>query len=154
MRTVKLREMTPSKATSSRKLQRRLNVKDLSDLPRGLTYLEARSVRAPTLKDYQARISQFEDWMGMNPVLFSDLQELDNRLLEYLEQLFEVGKGIDQTIRVVAAVQFLTLPRTSRALKGWTHAAPPQQRMPIPLEALGAIIGSSSATYGQASAPC
>ena len=35
----------------------------------------------------------------------------------------------------------LHIPRTARALKGWHHAAPPQQRMPVPIQVVGAIIG-------------
>lgn len=34
-----------------------------------------------------------------------------------------------------------SLPRTVRALKGWSLAAPGQQRLPLPIEVLGAIMG-------------
>ena len=68
-----------------------------------------------------------------------------------MQDLFDNGEGIDSGLRVHAAVRFFkptlgkagsgTLPRSLRALKGWRNAAPPLQRMPLPLEAFGTILG-------------
>ena len=72
--------------------------------------------------------------------------------MEYIQELFNAGLGIDQGVRIHAAVRFFrpglgkpsagSLPRTMRALKGWGLAAPGQQRLPLPVEVLGAIMGN------------
>ncbi|CAE7247208.1 unnamed protein product [Symbiodinium sp. CCMP2592] len=104
-----------------------------------------------TLTDYTNRLKAFAAWLGEDPLLIMTVHLLDNLLIGYLEELFDMGKGIDSGIRIVAAIKFFhphvgkgtlgALPRAARALKGWQLAAPPQQRLPIPAEALGAIIG-------------
>ena len=110
----------------------------------GLSYLETRSVRPATLVDYQRRLHALTVWLGFNPVLMLNLVILDSLMVDYLEDLFDMGKGIDSGIRAIAALRFFhpligrgqvgILTRAARALKGWHAAAPPLQRMPIPLE--------------------
>ncbi len=69
----------------------------------------------------------------------------------YLDKMFWEGLGLDGASHLIAAITFFatevsrlgefSLPRATRALKGWSLAAPPLQRLPLPLEALGLILG-------------
>ena len=137
--------------TLARKASRHAAAKEKFTPPQGITYLESRSVRPATLQDYSRRLRQFQTWLGYDPLLVSNLVLLDNLLVTYLEELFDINKGIDYGVRAIAAVKFFHpllgkgmasgLPRACRALKGWGIAAPPMQRLPIPLEGLGAILG-------------
>ena len=105
-------------------------------------------MRLPTLKDYTNRRNIFLKWCGMETL---KEHQLDQALVEYLEFLFSEGMKIDSGIRIHAAMRFFnpalgrpssgSLARTVKALKGWSHAAPPMQRLPLPIEVLGAIIG-------------
>lgn len=59
---------------------------------------------------------------------------LDLALVEYLQELLNLGRGIDDGIRVHVAVSFFNpalgkpsavmLPRTVKALKGWAAVSP------------------------------
>ncbi|CAE7422123.1 unnamed protein product [Symbiodinium natans] len=135
----------PSRAIRQKSAQSKTAV------PEGLTYLESRSVRAPTLADYQNRLKQFEIWLGVVACAVLDLALLDMAMVEYVNELFDLGKGVDSGVRALAALKFFhpllgrntghLMPRTARALKGWSLAAPSRQRLPIPLEGLGCIMG-------------
>lgn len=134
-----------------RSLERRLKTMESTWVPPGLTYLEMRSVRPQTIKDYQQRLDRFRKWLTLSSAHLTNLEDLDLCLVEFMNEMFSKGEGIDTGIRVHAAVRFFypqlgrpssgTLPRTVRALKGWAIAAPPRQRLPLPIEALGAIMG-------------
>ena len=125
-------------------------------IPMGMTYLEARSVREPTRRDYQKRFNQFMVWLGSLMINFNDPTQVDNILVEYLQDLFDSGVKLDSGIRIHAAIRFFhphlgksasgSLPRCLRALRGWKNADPPLQRMPLPIEGLGAILGFCIAT--------
>ena len=140
----------PSKRSAQQALRRRLVTKERLKPVGRLSYLESRSVRPATLMDYQSRMQQMIIWLGCDPCLMMNLTALDEITIEYLEDLYEAGKAIDAGIPAVAALKFFhpllekgaiaSLPRTTRALKGWGLAAPQRQRLPIPLEGLGAII--------------
>jgi len=116
-----------------------------------MTYLETRSVRGPTMKDYQTRLDRFKVWTQKFQLPLDSPENLDLALVEYIQDLFDQGRKIDDGIRTHAAIRFFhpslgrpmagTLPRTLRALKGWSLASPSQQRLPLPLEVLGAVIG-------------
>lgn len=116
-----------------------------------MTYLESRSVKEPTRLDYIRRMEEFNRWLGPHVIPISQHEEVDNILVEYLQDLFESGAKLDAGIRIHAAIRFLhpslgkistgSLPRCVRALKGWKNADPPLQRVPLPLEAFGAILG-------------
>ena len=120
-------------------------------VPEGMTYLESRSVKTPTLKDYQLRIDRFSVWCQQHRKDWKSASELDQVLALYLQSLFEAGRGQDEGIRVVAAIKFFIpevsrlgergLPRAVRSLKGWNLAMPQRQRLPMPLEVLGAMMG-------------
>ena len=120
-------------------------------VPPGMTYLESRSVRPATLKDYQLRMSRFRNWCSLYHLPLDSPAQVDLALVEYLQDLFSKGRGKDDGIRTHAALRFFmphlgkpssgSLPRTVRALKGWSLAAPGQQRLPLPIEVLGAIMG-------------
>ena len=87
---------------------------------------------------------------------FNDPTQVDNILVEYLQDLFDSGVKLDSGIRIHAAIRFFhphlgksasgSLPRCLRALRGWKNADPPLQRMPLPIEGLGAILGFCIAT--------
>ena len=130
-----------------RKLKRRQVVAENFPVPANISYLEARSVKAPTIRDYCRRYSEFQSWMNLHQLSPHSSLELDDVLVEFLQELFDHQRGVNDGVRAVAAVKFhmahlaMHIPRTTRALKGWHHAAPPQQRMPVPIEVVGAIIG-------------
>ncbi len=117
----------------------------------GLTYLESRSVKRPTILDYQMRIDRFVVWCQRHQLDWVSSTELDAVVTLYLQALFDSSKGQDEGIRIIAALKFFIpevsrlgehgLPRAARALKGWNLARPQQQRLPMPLEVLGAIMG-------------
>jgi integrase len=135
----------------SPKLARRQKVAASAFVPQGLTYLEVRSVRSKTVKDYQQRMDKFTTWLRGTTSKILTPEDLDFCLVEYMNEMFLKGEGIDAGIRIHAAVRFFfpflgrpaagTLPRVVRALKGWSMASPPKQRLPLPVEALGAIMG-------------
>ena len=130
---------------------RQIQVAQKSLVPPEMTYLESRSVRLPTLKDYTNRRNIFLKWCQVHGMETLTEHQLDQALVEYLEFLFSEGMKIDSGIRIHAAMRFFnpalgrpssgSLARTVKALKGWSHAAPPMQRLPLPIEVLGAIIG-------------
>lgn len=130
---------------------RQIQVAQKSLAPPEMTYLESRSVRLPTLKDYTNRRNIFLKWCQVHGMETLTEHQLDQALVEYLEFLFSEGMKIDSGIRIHAAMRFFnpalgrpssgSLARTVKALKGWSHAAPPMQRLPLPIEVLGAIIG-------------
>eukprot|EP00435_Cladocopium_sp_Y103_P042198 s2255_g11.t1 len=138
-------------AKESPKLARRRKVAASTSVPQGLTYLEMRSVRNKTVKDYQQRLDKFTTWLRGTTSKLLTPEDLDFCLVEYMNEMFLKGEGIDSGIRIHAAVRFFfpflgrpaagTLPRVVRALKGWSMASPPKQRLPLPVEALGAIMG-------------
>ena len=151
-RTSQLGRQPSSKSSRvSRTLARRQLVKTNRRPPHRLSYLESRSVRPSTLRDYTTRFNQIIAWLGSDPSLVDNLRVVDELMVEYLEGLFDIGAGIDSGIRAVASLKFFhpllgkgttgALPRASRCLKGWGLAAPPRQRLPVPLEGLGAVIG-------------
>jgi hypothetical protein len=130
-----------------RTLRRREVVRQDAIVPPGMTYLESRSVRTPTILDYTKRFQEFQGWMNMHQINIASPLDLDSAAVEFLEDLFEANRGVNDGVRVIAAIKFFwphlakEIPRTSRALKGWNLAAPPQQRMPVPIEVLSAIMG-------------
>eukprot|EP00435_Cladocopium_sp_Y103_P063778 s336_g25.t1 len=130
-----------------RRLARRYQVAAKTEVPQGLTYLETRSVREPTLKDYQRRLELFNKWLMIQQLRPIDATSMDECLVEYLQDLFDDGKGVNDGVRTLAAIRFfqpsmaMSLLRSSRALKGWHLASPPLQRMPLPIEVLTAIMG-------------
>lgn len=137
--------------TLERKLKRRKCVADNMTVPMGMTYLEARSVKQPTMADYTKRFHEFRACADLHQLLLMKPEDLDLALVEFLQELFDRERGVNDGVRVVAACKFFlphiakgpgtNLPRANRALKGWNLAAPPQQRMPMPLEVMGALVG-------------
>ena len=66
-----------------------------SQVPTGLTYLETRSVRNPTLKDYQRRLGLFNLWLVSQQLMPTDPSSMDSFLVEYLQDMFDDGKGVN-----------------------------------------------------------
>ena len=106
----------------------------------------------PTLKDYRRRFQEFQKWCQLNHLEVTSTSLLDLALVEFLEELFDQDRGVNDGVRVVAATRFFlpniakalghqSLPRAVRALKGWNLASPQLQRMPIPVEVMGAMAG-------------
>ena len=118
---------------------------------RGLTYLEQRAVRSPTITDYTRRIREFLAFCHLRQLTWHTSLELDLVICQRIEELFFNGKSMEEGTHLVAAVKFFLaevsrlgesgLPRCMKALKGWGLAAPGLQRLPLPLEVLGAILG-------------
>lgn len=130
-----------------RRLKRQKKVMQETIVPEGLTYLEARSVRQSTIVDYSKRFAEFQGWLKVHQIWIDSSLAMGTALIELLQEMSDIGRGINDGIRLVAAVKFhvphfcTQLPRSSRSLRGWHLAAPPQQRMPIPIEVLMAAIG-------------
>ena len=118
---------------------------------RGLTYLEQRAVRTPTMTDYTRRLREFLAFCQLRLLTWRNPLELDIVICRRIEELFFNGKSMEEGTHLVAAVKFFLpevsrlgesgLPRCMKALKGWGLAAPGLQRLPLPLEVLGAILG-------------
>eukprot|EP00438_Fugacium_kawagutii_P030809 Skav229499 [mRNA] locus=scaffold2455:119515:131643:- [translate_table: standard] len=137
---------TSQRQKIERNLKRRKLVEAATIVPNGMTYLESRSVKQPTILDYTRRHQEFMTWCLQQELHPRTSEEMDMFLVEFLQQLFDEDRGINDGIRAVAAVkffkpQFKNMPRVTRALRGWQIASPPLQRMPIPIEVLCAIIG-------------
>ncbi len=117
-----------------------------------LTYLEVTSVTAGTLKDYRQRLTELYSWAFNHGHQWTSPEELDSVLVQLFDVWFWEGLPVDRGTKLIAALKFfrvldptlaelMTLPRSSRALKAWTRAAPPNQRLPLPYVALVAIVG-------------
>lgn len=117
-----------------------------------LTYLEVTSVTAGTLKDYRQRLTELYSWAFNHGLQWTTPEELDGVLVQLFDVWFWEGLPVDRGTKLIAALKFFrvldpafaeltTLPRASRALKAWTRAAPPNQRLPLPYVALVAIVG-------------
>lgn len=139
--------MSPREINAERRLKRRRVVAAEFVSPPGLTYLEARSVKQPTINDYTRRYQELVRWLEIHQIWIQTAEQMDNALIDFLQEMFDAGRGVNDGVRVVAAVKFFVpqlcagLARTSRGLRGWHLAAPPQQRMPIPIEVLMAVMG-------------
>eukprot|EP00435_Cladocopium_sp_Y103_P024584 s857_g6.t1 len=138
---------TAGGGVSERSLKRRKVVEDTHIIPDGMSYLEARSVRQPTIQDYSKRFNEFQQWVCIHKFTVVHPLDLDSIAVDFLQELFDANRGVNDGVRVIAALKFFLphlardLPRAARALKGWHLAAPPQQRKPMPLEVLGAVMG-------------
>ena len=116
-----------------------------------LTYLEGRSVKPATYKDYHRRALAFVQWATAARQAWENYEQLDLCLVLFLDKLFFGGYTGDDASKLVAAVKFFypdlgrwgagALPRTSRALAGWGKVVPRRSRMPLPWVLLAAIIG-------------
>ncbi|CAE8661648.1 unnamed protein product [Polarella glacialis] len=115
------------------------------------SFLEVSSVLKSTVKDYQRRLMDFLIW-GVNRRLHWKTEEaLDELLVIFFDEKFYKGEGVNYGTRLLAALKFALprfsrlgagcLPRTSRALHGWTKKCPPNQRLPLPWVCLMAIVG-------------
>jgi hypothetical protein len=119
--------------------------------PQGVSYLESRSVRGPTILDYQRRCTEFVAWCRQHQLDWVGPILLDELVTVRLDDLFFQGLSKEHGTHLVAAVMFFIpdvsrlgdhgLPRSKRALKGWNLASPAQQRLPMPVEVLGAVMG-------------
>ena len=117
----------------------------------GLTYLETRSFRAPTIKDYSARISTLLGLVASHQLTWTSTAELDQVAAEVLGTMFFAEHRPDEGSRMIAALMFFVskvsrlkaggLPRATRALRGWEVCHPNLQRLPLPLEVLGGVKG-------------
>ena len=121
-----------------------------------LTPLECRAVRPGTQLLYDRSVSDFLSFCRKNDlrILGCDANEfdaLDLAVTKYLNQIFVEGQGVEMASRVVAALRHVipkigrlqsgNLPRTMRALKGFSNLAPSHQRLPLPRPAALAIAG-------------
>ena len=116
----------PAGAKAQKKLLRRRKVKAHAVSLRGLSYLESRSVKSTTLQDYNNRLSKFETWLWIDPCKLTNLGLVDSLVVEYLEEIFDIGQGLDCGVRMVAALKFFhpllgkgvvgVLPRATRAM--------------------------------------
>ena len=146
-----LKRQGPDSATLATRHDKRIRRAVLFDLLGSLSYLEQRSIRTPTLQEYIRRGQRFVQYCLEAKWTWSDAPGLDHVLIMYLDQMFWEGLGLDGASHLIAAIKFFvtevsrlgefSLPRATRALKGWSLAAPALQRLPLPLEALGLILG-------------
>ena len=110
----------------------------------GLSFLESNAIAPGTMDSYRKAITDLEmfateigqrlDWK--NGV------EVEGTCLEYLDLLFTRGFGPEVGNRLIAAIRTLfprysrhgdlDMPRTVKALKGWTRLTPSMSRWPLP----------------------
>eukprot|EP00438_Fugacium_kawagutii_P027297 Skav202697 [mRNA] locus=scaffold654:248534:257976:- [translate_table: standard] len=95
----------PAVRTTERRLKRQKQVASEMIVPQGMTYLEARSVKQPTIEDYGKRFAEFKDWVSIHQIAIDTAEQMDLALVEILQEMFDVGRGINDGIRVVAAVK-------------------------------------------------
>ena len=106
---------------------------------------------APTRADYQARTSSFITFCLANQLNWVDAASLDVCVCEFFDQMFLSGFGGEEGSKYLAALAFylpdisrlgpFSLPRATRAIRGWTKSAPGHQRLPLPRVLLCAVIG-------------
>jgi integrase len=113
-----------------------------------LSACEALVVGPSRTRSYQVYYDEFEDWTTrLNGGLPGDSEQAQDLLLEYLDILLEGDATLDDARSSIAAVKhhlpFLTgassLPRVSRALKGYAKRYPPRARAPCGKEPMAAI---------------
>ena len=120
--------------------------------PSSLTILEELSVTALTRADYQTRMSSFIVFCQANQLNWVDVTNLGVCVCEFFDQMFLNGYGGEERSKYLAALAPFfpevsrmgpfSLPRATRAIRGWTEPAPRRQRLPLPRVLLYAVIGA------------
>jgi hypothetical protein len=116
-------------------------------------------VTGPTRADYRTRISTFITFCRTSQLNWADAVSLDACVCEFFDQMFLGGHGGEEGSKYLAALAFFlpdisrtgpfSLPRASRAIRGWTKSSPGHQRLPLPRVLLCAVIGVLLASGGR-----
>ena len=117
----------------------------------GVSYLEQRAVKQETLEQYRRCVSEFLAWAALHLADWRTPQMLDQRLTEYFDHEFFLGRAVGIAEKTLAGVKFFIpavsnygtnhLPRAHRAAKSWARISPTLQRLPIPAPCVAAICG-------------
>jgi len=108
-----------------------------------LSFLEESAVTEPTQVDYRRRVAAFELWARLCRMSIDTLPALDLALLVWFEERFFEGDESNEAGKLLAAIRHCrvdlastpgSLPRASRAAKGWRRLSPLWSRLPIPWE--------------------
>ena len=78
-------DATP-KIKKERNLKRHKKIAAQTIVPEGMTYLESRSVKQPTILDYSHRYQEFLNWCHPQDFKPVNAQEMDHILIEFLQQ--------------------------------------------------------------------
>ncbi|CAK0905964.1 unnamed protein product, partial [Prorocentrum cordatum] len=115
----------------------------------GHSFLEQESVSAATRRDYQRRAHDFYLWAEHSRLVTVTEEQLDETLVIYFhEQFLEGGESTDAW-KLFASLAFegrhlglkcSSLPRATRAARGWRKLAPPRSRLPLPWAACCLVI--------------
>ena len=116
-----------------------------------LSLLEQKKVKVPVMADYTHRVAAFMTWCQRGNYDWDSHASLDALILVLCDEMFFKGLTSADGSKTLAAILFFVMavpgvaapqvPRSRRALQGWTKIAPNRQRMPIPFLVLLAIIG-------------
>ncbi|CAK0824742.1 unnamed protein product, partial [Prorocentrum cordatum] len=113
------------------------------------SFLEQESVSAATRRDYERRAHSFYLWAEHSRLETVTEEQLDETLAIYFhEQFLEGGESTDAW-KLFASLAFAgrhlglkcsSLPRATRAARGWRKLAPPRSRLPLPWAACCLVI--------------
>ena len=115
----------------------------------GHSFLERRTVRADTEKDYRARYDKFVKWAEKSRLEIDPVSVLDGTLLLWAHENFFEGETADEGSKLVAAIMYCKykssknvklLPRIRAALAGWRRLAPARSRLPLPWPVAAMIV--------------
>ena len=114
------------------------------------TFLEVNSVSQKTLEKYEQNVTEFTAWWQAYGRRLSTVEEIDEAMVFFLDHLWWEGFHIGSATGFYAAwvklnPQFgrrghLRLPRTSKALQGWSRLDPGRTRPPLPLTFVALIV--------------
>ena len=105
-------------------------------VPKGLSSLEAATIKGSTHQDYERRVLRFTEWARAAGLDWESFTVLDEMLCEYFDHRFFAG-GTAEAAKVLAGLAYFDprlngmvpsmLPRASRGLRGWTKIGPADQ---------------------------
>ena len=103
-----------------------------------LSFLEWRTVGAPTRQDFSHRVIRFVMWCYRHSMNLHTDDDLDLLLVTLFDELFFKGMSAEEGIRLIAALCFFLsnlgrlgrgcLPRAHRCLRGWRLVDPQREK--------------------------
>jgi hypothetical protein len=127
----------------------------LGDELEHLTIGERESVTKPSLEKYGAELARFSAYTGVRRALDIPANQVDQRLIAYMETLLVAGAHPSQGCKLLAAMLMVRpelrrgntpgIPRAWRSLKGWLKLVPPRSRTPVPFPVWAMVINGLTA---------
>jgi len=112
------------------------------------------TVSTPTRKRYTRCVISFLRWViDSNEGNITTMEQLDGLLMDYVHELFEVGKGRTAATHLLYGLYMYmphwkgTLPRSTQSIHGWVKQTPSQSYPPLTWE-LAVLIACKMASGG------